>query len=496
VEILEKKKDSLTDQSIFLLIGNFLKQGTTMIQAMILARLLTQTEFGSFRQITMLTYLVYVFSYLCLSESGSYFLAILNKEDKKKFVFQTFSMFLIMGSLAMTVLILFRNSIAGSFNNGELTNLILIGSIMPMTQMFNIFGSVALITIGKAKLNSVISFVMALTVILAISLPVIFGAPFITAFRCYIFFHILTALISSIIVIKFIGIKPACDKKLLSEQFSFSIPYWISYSTLILYTQIHKVIVSTFFTPEDFAQFSVASQEIPILNRLSSQVALVLIPVCVQLRLEGKNDRIIALWQKLSVKIALISMPVFILFMLSPKQILTVLWGSDYSSVWLIFMIISLLIPLRICDIQSLFKITGRTKYVVYSSLAALITGVLAGWGLIYPFGMLGPAIGMVLGRLVQIYVSMLFIRKDLPISYSQAFGLQYVWKIGLAALAAFLFARGITFFIHNPFINLGLTGMIGGISFLLLLIKFNLLLDEDRALIKRWLTLRPIWGK
>jgi len=200
-----------------------------MIQAMILARLLTQTEFGSFRQITMLTYLVYVFSYLCLSESGSYFLAILNKEDKKKFVFQTFSMFLIMGSLAMTVLILFRNSIAGSFNNGELTNLILIGSIMPMTQMFNIFGSVALITIGKAKLNSVISFVMALTVILAISLPVIFGAPFITAFRCYIFFHILTALISSIIVIKFIGIKPACDKKLLSEQFSFSIPYWISY---------------------------------------------------------------------------------------------------------------------------------------------------------------------------------------------------------------------------------------------------------------------------
>jgi O-antigen/teichoic acid export membrane protein len=496
VEKDKTKKDSLTDQSIFLLIGNFLRQGTTIFQAMILARLLTLVEFGSFRQITMLTYLVYVFSYLCLSESGSYFLATLNKDDKKKFVFQTLIMFFILGTLAMVIMVLFRDRIAGSFNNPDLANLILIGSIMPMTQMMNIFSSVCLITIGRAKLNSVISFIMALIVILSISLPVMFGVSFNNAFRWYIFFQVLTAIFSCINIIHFIGFKPAFDKKLLAEQFKFSIPYWISYSTLMLYTQIHKVIVSAFFTPEDFAQFSVASQEIPILNRLSSQVALVLIPVCVEFRLQGKNDRIIALWQKLSVKIAMVSLPVFMLFMLSPRQILTVLWGETYNTAWLIFMVISLMIPLRICDVQSLFKITGRTQHVIYSSLAALFVGVFAGWGLIYPLGMLGPAIGMVLGRLVQIYVSMLFIRKDLPITYSQAFGLKYVWKISLAALAAFLFAKGIAFFIHPPFINLALNGIIGGIVFLLLLLKFNLILDEDKVLIKRWLTLRPMWEK
>lgn len=496
MENQEKKNSSLKDQSIFLLIGNFLRQGTTIIQAMVLARLLTQAEFGSFRQMVMLSYLIYVFSYLCLSESGSYFLASQSNTDKKKFVFHTLALFTILGGLAIVVQIIFRNRIAASFNNPELANLILIGSILPVTQMFGVFSSVALITIGKAKLNSIISFVMAVIIILSISLPVVFGASFTTAFCWYVFFHLLTALVSIGIIIKYIGIKPAFDKKMLAEQFSFSIPYWISYSTLMLYTQIHKVLVSTFFSPEDFAVFSVASQEIPIINRLSSQVALVLIPVCVQFHQQGKNDRIIALWQKLSVKIAMISMPVFMLFIFSPKQILTVLWGESYNSAWLIFIIISLLIPLRICDIQSLFKITGRTRFVIYSSLAALIVGVLAGWGLIYPLGMLGPAIGMVLGRLVQIYVAMLFVRKDLPITYGQAFGLRYVWKISLSALTAFLIAKGITLFIHQPFISLGLNIAIGGILFLFLLLKFNLIIDEDRALIKRWLTLRPMWEK
>jgi len=111
----------LKDQSIFLIIGNTFRQGTVMLQGIILARLLTPSDFGSFRQVILVISLLYTFTYLSLAESSSYFLARLKRVDQKKFTFQSLFAYLVMGSLAVLIIIFSRDKIASLFNNPSLT---------------------------------------------------------------------------------------------------------------------------------------------------------------------------------------------------------------------------------------------------------------------------------------------------------------------------------------------------------------------------------------
>ena len=77
-------KISLKDQSIFLVLGSALTQGTTIIQGIILARILSQHDFGSFRQVLLIAALSYTIFYLCVAEGATYFLASLDKEGRKR----------------------------------------------------------------------------------------------------------------------------------------------------------------------------------------------------------------------------------------------------------------------------------------------------------------------------------------------------------------------------------------------------------------------------
>ena len=463
---------------------------------MILARLLTQAEYGSFRQILMVTFLFYIFTYFCLSESASYYLASLNKTDKKKFVFQTLVFFLILGAISSLALIFSRGFIATSFSNPDLGKLLLIASVFPALMMFSTFSSVSLITVGRAKLISIIAFFATVLQILALVIPIVLGSNLESALVWYTIVRVVTTAIQVFLLIKIIGIIPVLDKTLIKEQLKFSIPYWISYATFILYTQIHKILVSVFFTADQFALFSVASTEIPILTKLASQIALVLIPVCVQFLEQKKVNKIIDIWQKSATKVAMVILPVYIFLSLSAKDFLIVMFGNKYGKAWPIFLIILLLLPLKICDTQSLFKITGRTQYVIYVSIIALIIGLGSGWALIYPLGILGPVIGTILGRLAQITTALIFINKDLPLSFFQAFAVKYNYKVLLAALTAFVPVKLLTLAIHLPLVTLALNGMVGGVLFIIILYKFGLMHQEDLELIKRWVTLRPIFEK
>ena len=486
-------KTSLKDQSIFLVLGNALIQGTTIVQGMILARLLTQSDFGSFRQIVMVTYLFYIVFYLCIAESATYYLASLNDEEKKKFLFQSLTLYIALSIIAFAALYFLRNVLANSFQNKELSRLFVVAALLPGAQMIRALTGTSLITIGKAKLNSMLGAIMSAINVIAVTVPLLMGASFWVTLQIYIYIRCFFTLVTVIPLIRLVGITFKFDWPLLKDQFGFSIPYWISYATYIFYTQIHKVLVSTFFSPADFALFSVASTELPVFSKLSSQIALVLIPVSIQHFKNGSYNAIVSLWEKSTGKIALVSMPIFVFLFLTARQFLTVMYGSDYGSAWLIFNIMLLLLPLRICDTNSLFKITGKTKYVIVSSFAALVTGLASGWALIYPLGLVGPAIGVLIGRVTQIIITMYYIKKDLPLTYAQAFVFNILWKILGVSVVSFGAAKLLFLPVHLPLIHLLGVMVVGGVIFLFMSIRFQLFDEKDRQLIKRWVTLEPL---
>jgi len=486
-------KISLKDQSIFLVLGNALKQGTTIIQGVILARILSQHDFGSFRQVLLIVVLAYTLFYLCIAEGATYFLASLDKEGRKRFLFQSTALSLLLGLFAFVVMLCSRAGLAGIFNNPDLTTFLLVASLLPSCQMLIALSTTSLISVGEAKLNAYLDIINAVSGVLSVVAPLLLGYSLMTALFVFVCAQGLFAFLRIVIAIKKIGITFQLDWKLLKKQFGFSLPYWVSYTTFVIYAQMHKVLVSTFFSTADFAIFSVASIELPVLAKLSASIGLVLIPVCVGYQQSGKTGAVIDLWNKLTSKVALVTIPIFMLLILNAKNFMTILYGSRYQDAWLIFSVMLLILPLRICDTNSLFKITGKTKYIIVSSAGALFTGLLSGWLLIYPLGMLGPAIGLLIGRITQIAITLKYIKKDIPLSFAQAFVLNHAGKLLLVAALSFGITKVFLFPVHSALIQFMVNMIAGGILFIILSIRFKMLDDEDIQLIKRWVSLEPI---
>jgi O-antigen/teichoic acid export membrane protein len=363
---------------------------------------------------------------------------------------------------------------------------------MPASMMLTVFLTVSLVTLGKAKLSSFLSIFFAVISVISVCLPVALGKTLDQTLYIYMAVRVLIAFISFLLIWKIVGFQPNIDKELIYGQFKFSIPYWLGYAVFFGYTQIHKILVSSCFTPEDFAIFSIGSTELPVIGHLATQISWVLIPVCIKLRKDDNIDKIAYLWEKSASNVALVTVPVFTILVTSPRQFLELVFGLRYGRAWPIFIVTSLLMLLKICSIQSLFKISGKTQYVILSSSAALLVGLGSGWALLYPCGLLGPAIGIVLGRIAQIFVALVYIQKDLPIPLSRLFALKKTSRIFMVSVIACFIAKMICLRITASHLYLLVNVPVSTVLFFIIARNTGVLQSEDTAIIKRWITLRP----
>lgn len=489
----KKKTLSLRDQSIFLVIGNVFRQGSAIIQGMILARLLTEGELGTFRQAMLISTLVYTFAYLCLPEAASYFLGRLDERGKKHFTFQVVMMLTLMGLVSGAFLALTSGGFAQMFGNDELGALLVLTALIPLGMMYRVFLVVSLVSVGRAQLSSMIAALTAFLLVLSVSIPALLGMSLAVMIGGYAVATLVSGIVALVLLIRLIGCQVSWDRNLAVEILKFSLPFAFGQAVFFLYTQIHKFIVAFAFNEEQFGFFSVGTTQLPVMTQLSAYVALVLIPPCVRHREEGHPERVVPLWEKATCKVALVICPFFAILAVSPREILSLMFSEKYAQAWPLFVLTSSLMLLKICNIQSLFKITGKTYNVVWSSLASLVVGVLSGWLLIYPLGLMGPPIGLLLAQMVQTVLSLRLVRKDLPISFVQAFAVGYALKVLAVALAGCALARLTLFWIPWNIVYVPSYALLSASLIMMGGWRLGLLSEEDKALVKRWGTLKPI---
>ena len=493
---ITKRQASLSDQSIFLVLGQFVQQGAVMAQGMILARWLSEYDFGTFRQMLLVISLTYTFAYLCLPESVSYFLAKLDKQDHRRFIFQTALILLLMGGLCYVFLTACSSTLTGALNTPEVSSLITIAAVIPVSQMMIVFLTLALVTEGRALLSSVWSVMAALVGIVTICLPIGLGYPLQTAVKCHVAGHVIVGLMSLACIWVTLGFTVSFRRDLFIQQLKFSIPYWVGYCILFMFAQSHKIIIATHFSAEKYSLFTVGATEIPVISRLATYVSIVLIPPCVKLAKNGQTDAIIALWRKMAAKMGIIIIPLFLILASSPQETLALLFGPKYIDAWPIFLIILLLLPLRLCNIQAIFKITGKTQYAIATASAAMIVGVGASIALLPSCGLMGPAIGYVLGRVVQLLVAIRLVRHDLPLTLCDAFAA----STNLRILGAGLLAVGTSKLLLLPLDHLPVYLPLMGLLALLLFYRIGIWLgaisDDDQKLVHRWITLKPLLSR
>ncbi len=483
---------SLSDQSIFMILANVVKQVAMLAQTMILARLLSQTDLGSFRQVIIVFTLAYVFSYLALPESASYYLANLDSAKRKTFVFQTVALSTLLGLISALFVIVGANSIAGLFDNPGLGALLMLASVIPFCLMIKTLLTVAFVTVGRAKLSSSLSVLFAVANVLSIVAPIHVGFTLESAMIWYTVVHLVTAIIALIYLWIIIGMRISFDADMIRQQFAFSFPFWVSYAVFFGYGQAHKFIVSSFFSPEEFALFSVGATEVPMVAQLAVVISMPLVPASVKLLQEGTAKQVVDLWSKAATKVALVTVPVFMLCVFSPEMILALLYGEQYRSAWPIFVACSFIMILRISNAQSLFKVIGKTHYTLISSVVALVVGIGAGLALLVPLRLLGPVVAILLARVAELFVAIYYLKRHLPINIVSIFALHTILKVAVVAAIACGIAKAATYQIQTPLYYVPINACAAGTIFMGLALAFGVFSDSDKATLLRWATLKP----
>jgi O-antigen/teichoic acid export membrane protein len=424
----------LVKQAGLISAADFLRLFIKTIIGFVLARILTQSEYGTYRQLFMIYTLLSAFFMIGLPQSIYYFIPKSDDETKKRFIKQTIDIFTILGLLCSILLLVFRNSVSQMFQNPQLNKVLLIYAFYPffmfLSQLYYC------VMIGLQKPNKAAQFTI---IAVTCDIVLILGTALISKDLYYIIIGMLISVLIQWIYARF-GLAPMSaknklfdyDKSMIKAQFNYSLPIGVAAIVGVLSSQIDKLVISRYFTPDVFAIFSVGAAELPFISIITNSVNAVILP---EMNKKSDTKAICELYSGAVRKNALILFPIFTFCLVFAPNIIEILYSAKYLDSVPFFRIYLISMPLRIATYGLLFQVFNKTKYIFVISLVTLLLNTIMSLIMIKLIGIKGPAISAIVVTYITVAVYLYLIINKLKIKLSNLFPTSALLRTALSSI-------------------------------------------------------------
>lgn len=181
------------------------------------------------------------------------------------------------------------------------------------------------------------------------------------------------------------------------DQLRYSIPLGLSGMAGAALMNVDKLIVSARATPEVYAVYATGAMEIPLTAMITGSITAVLLPEFTLLQRAGKVDRIRHIWHRSVRRSASVLIPGFLFFFLLAPEVMRVLFSARYEESALPFRIYLAFMPFRSVQFGPLLMSAGRTRQILVNTVATLVVSLALGWVLVPVMGPNGAAVGLIL---------------------------------------------------------------------------------------------------
>lgn len=477
----------LVKQAGLLSAADFSRLAIKALVGFILARLFTQADYGSFRQL----YLVYTtFSALLLlglPQSILYFLPKIKDENSRsQFIKQCMIVFSALGILFTIGLFFFRHLLSVLFHNPALEVLLLLYCLYPIFAFVSLFYNYTMLAVQKP--HSVAKFTLFSILVEAIC---VIGAAFITRDLFYTTIGILIAALIQYLyaMISLRGYAARSfhfDKELLHEQLRFSLPIGLAAIVSLLAIQIDKFVISSYYSPEIFAVFSVGAMEVPLIGIVLNAVNSVLMPELSKLDIVKDRARIEDIFRSAVRNNALMIFPMFVFFFIFAKDFLIILYSSRYVHAAVFFRIYLITMPLRIAIYSTLIQIGAKTKFLFYSSIFSLVLNLALNLILVHFVGQVGPAWSTVIVIYLTVFLYISVFKYALHFRIRRLFPIPDILKTAMTATITGVLVLPVLMLHWNSWFRFILAGIVYFALFILFGSLFNVIKPYDRDLVKK----------
>lgn len=463
--------------------SDFIRLAVKTLIGIVLARILSQADYGTYRQLFMIYTLLFSIFMIGLPQSIYYFIPKSDPLTQKRFLRQTLDVFTLLGLVSSIVLFTFRYDIARLFNNQDLSNSLLLYAFYPFFMFVSQLYYTAMISLQQTRNAAKFTlFSVACDTLLTL------GIAILTKNLNYIVVGIMLSvfiqwLYARVKISSYTRLdeKHRIDISLLKQQLIFSLPLGIASIIGVVTAQLDKLIISTYFTPEQFAVFAVGAAELPFIFIIANSVNSVILPAMNKCT---TKEQISSLYNGAVRKNALLIFPLFVFCFLFATPIIRFLYSDKYIEAVKYFRIYLFSMPLRIATYGIVFQVCNRTKYIFSISVITLILNIVLSIILIRLIGMKGPALSTTIATFINVSMYIGFIKSKLHFELRSLFPLKALFLTMLAALTTGIVCF---FIIFTPLSDIGklvLAIVIYSAVYIFIGSKFKAILDYDRKLV------------
>jgi len=236
----------------------------------------------------------------------------------------------------------------------------------------------------------------------------------------------------------------AMSRTFLREQLAYAVPFGLAGTVVTVLSSVDRFYVTRYFDAEQFAVYSVGCFQLPVVTIVFQSATSVILGRMAELQKEDRLAEMLALWRSAIRKMALVAIPVTVVFAVLAREFIVGLFTAEYREATPIFVAFLALIPRQAIPYGAVTRAFGLTRYIMWVCVIALIVSVALSFLLVRPLGLLGPALAVIVGTWWVAWAQVIRTRKLLAVSWRRLFpwgelGRISVVSIGLGAVLALL---------------------------------------------------------
>lgn len=386
---------SLLKRTVILSFSRFANQAIVLLSPMLLVRILSIGEYGSYREFMVYAGLVGSLVKVGIPHSLAYFLPKY-PEREQVWVTQTALFILATTTVAMVAIYLAGDLIRAN------TSFDFVTALQLYILFFMNLDFMEFYWLGKKRTDYVFYYssgrLLARIVVVVVSALVTEDAHSIVlslisleAIRCFLVLWYASAG-------KWFTSK--LTRASLSLQMSYFLPLGAGGIVEMINSRAGMLFISATIGAEALAFYAIGTFASQIVNVLRGAIADVIFPEIVELKHAVAKDAL-PLWQRATVWYCILIFPVAVLFSYYADAVVTVLFTSEYSAAVPVFSVFAMAMLLDCFDFHLPLRVQNANRFFVIGSVIALVLNL----GVLYPmyllFGLTGPALAFIFSRLM-----------------------------------------------------------------------------------------------
>jgi O-antigen/teichoic acid export membrane protein len=483
---------SLSDKAALLILANTLKYAVGFALPMVLVRHLTQDDYGTYQQLSLIANFATGIMVLGLPTSIYYFYHRKSAErpGRPTLIVQTQLMLLASGALTAVAIVLVAPLLARRMSNARLLELLPLYSVY--VGLFIAGEHFMHLMISQNRYRGAITLELAETGFRVATLVMLLALGFAL--------HAIVLMLVVYAAVRLVGrsywlwqgsdsVRHASwSERFLGAQLAYSLPLAATSGIGLLGALLDRGIVAMAFTPVDYAIYSVGALEIPLDTIFQVSVLNVLRASLPPLVAAGRIDEVIQIWRDSVRKLAIIIVPSFTFLVCFANRFITTLFTNAYQASVHVFRIYLLVLPLYMLVLSVVPQVYGRTRLNLYVVAISVASNAVLSLILLREMGILGPATALVCSTYLSSLLFFIVTMRLLKATPPQLLPLAAIGRTALAAVLAVIPAVGVASLIESELVALASGATVFGAAYLLAGYLVGVFNASDISFARSWI--------